>query len=193
MLALLLSTLITCPVLQAPQVTPSMAVAVKGDTELSPANALASAELRVDEHLREVWQERAQRAVARLAPFWMPQILSDYAVQRWLANLSVQDFVTRVDRDDCERNHEFGCSYQTTLWIAEKPGIVERTEACLRDTLRRLERTTALKVGGIAAGWGLLALLLGWLDRLSRGYMTVRLRLIGILGGVLMPAAIFLV
>ena len=193
MLAFLLSILITCPSIQEPQVSPSMAVAVKGDTELSAANALASAELRVDEHVREIWQERAKRAASRQAPFWMPEILSDYAVQRWLADLSVQDFVTRVDRDDCERTHEFGCSYQTTLWIAEKPSVVERTEDRLRDTLRCLEQATALKLGGIAAGWGLLALFLGWLDRLSRGYMTFRLRLIGVLGGVLMPTALFLV
>ena len=193
MLALLLSTLITCPSIQEPQVSPSMAFAVRGDTELSAASALASAELRVDEHLREVWQVRAKRAVSRQAPFWMPGFLSDYAVQRWLADLSLREFVTRVDRDDCERTHEFGRSYQTTLWIAENPGIVERTEDRLHDTLRSLERTTVLKLGGIAAGWGLLALFLGWLDRLSRGYMTARLRLIGVLSGVLMPTALFLV
>jgi len=170
-----------------------MAFAVRGDTELSAASALASAELRVDEHLREVWQVRAKRAASRQAPFWMPGFLSDYAVQRWLADLSLREFVTRVDRDDCERTHEFGRSYQTTLWIAENPAIVERIEDRLHDTLRSLERTTVLKLGGIAAGWGLMALFLGWLDRLSRGYMTVRLRLIGVLGGVLMPTALFLV
>ena len=52
MLALLLTTCIVCPALQEPQLcavpTAATAVAVRGDTELTPADALASAELRVE-------------------------------------------------------------------------------------------------------------------------------------------------
>ena len=193
MLALLLSTLIACPAHQDPQVAGVAAVAVRGDTELNPADALASAQMRVDEHVRAVWRERAQRAASQQSPFWMPQMMTENALRRWLAELPVQRLVSRVDRQDQERVHEFGNSYQTTLWVAEDPAAVERSESRLRAKLRYLERSTAVKAGGIAAAWVFLALLLGWLDRLSRGYMTGRLRAIGVLGGLLMPTALFLV
>jgi hypothetical protein len=193
MLALLLSTLIACPAPQEPRFSDVEAVAVRGDTELNPADALASAQMRVDEHVRAVWQDRAERTASRQLPFWMPAMMSENTVRRWLADLPVQRLVSRVDREDRERVHDFGNSYQTTLWIAEDPKMVQRGESRLRAQLRYLERSTAVKAGGVAAGWVFLALLLGWLDRLTRGYMTGRLRTIGVLGGLLMPTALFLV
>lgn len=193
MLALLLSTCIACSAPQEPQFSQVEAVAVRGDTELSPAEALASAQMRVDEHVRTVWKERAERAASQQMPFWMPDVMVDEIVRKWLADLPLKRLVASVDREDKERIHEFGNSYQTTLWIAENPDLVQRGESRLRQQLRRLERTTAVKAGGVAAGWVFLALILGWLDRLSRGYMTGRLRAIGVLGGLLMPAALFLV
>jgi len=193
MLALLLSTLIALPSPQEPSASDVEAVAVRGDAELSPSDALASAQMRVDEHVRAVWRERAQRTVSLQMPFWMPQVMTDSAVRRWLADLPLQRLVSRVDRQDRERVHEFGNSYQTTLWVAEDPGIVERAKRRLRMKLRNLERSTIFKVGGMTVTWVFLALLLSWMDRLSRGYMTGRLRAIGVLGGLLMPAALFLV
>lgn len=195
MLASLLSTCLLLPIPQGPgpaELT-AAAVAVRGDAELSPAAALASAEARVDEHVRAVWQERAERAVERQRPFWVPDLLVQAPLRRWLADLPVEQLVRRVDREDREREHEFGNSYQTTLWIAEEPRAVQRGERSLRSELRRLERCTAVKYGGIAAGWVVLAVALGWLDRLSRGYMTGRLRAIGVLAGLAMPAIAFLV
>ena len=193
MLALLLSTLIACSAQQEPQISMASIVAVRGDTELSPADALASAELRVDEHIRSLWEERAKRAASRQCPFWMPQVLTDKTVRRWLGDLPVQRLIKQVNRDEKERVHEFGNSYQTTLWITEDQEMVERGERRLRAELHRLERSTAVKAGGVATGWVFLALLFGWLDRLSRGYMTGRLRAIGVLGGLLVPTALFLV
>ena len=70
---------------------------------------------------------------------------------------------------------------------------MQRSEQSLRSTLQRLERTTVVKYGGIAVGWTALAVLLGWIDRLSRGYMTWRLRLVGLLGGLAVPTVLFLV
>lgn len=197
MLAVLLSTCIACSAPQGPQLVEHAAmvsaVMVRGDAELSPAAALASAEQRVDEHVRSVWSDRAARAVARHRPFWMPEFVTDEAVRRWLADLPVDRLVKRVDREDRERSHEFGNSYQTTLWVAEDRGAVERGEVVLRDRLRSLERAAALRAGGVAAGWVALALLLSWIDRLSRGYMSGRLRAIGVLAGLLMPAVAVLV
>jgi hypothetical protein len=169
------------------------AVAVRGEAELSPAQALASAEARVDEHVRSLWQQRAERAVVGRRPFWLPEVLIEEPMRRWLSDLPVERLVRTVDRKDQERVHEFGNSYQTTLWVAEEPGAVEHGEKRLRAQLRHLERATAVKYGSVAAGWVALALLLGWIDRLSRGYMTGRLRLIGLLAGAAMPAIAFVV
>jgi hypothetical protein len=205
MLALLLSVALlgssdaiagAAPLAQDPRASAPVAtsaVAVRGDTELTAAAAFVSARARVDEHVRGLWQDRAATAVATRRPFWLPQPLADQAVRRWLGNLSTEQMVRTVDREDRQREHEFGTSYQTTLWVAEDPRAVQRSEQSLRSTLQRLERTTVVKYGGIAVGWTALVVVLGWLDRLSRGYMTGRLRLVGVLGGLAVPTVLFLV
>ncbi|MCR9244057.1 MAG: hypothetical protein NXI31_03435 [bacterium] len=167
------------------------AVAVRGETELSPAEAYASASRAATAHMRVRWEERTQRAVELRRPFWLPELLVEHRMQRWLADLPIEQITKVVDREDKERVHEFGNSYQTTLWVAEEPRSVKHGERRLRAELKRLERTTAVKYGGIAAGWAVLAFLVGWLDRLSRGYMTGRLRLLGVLCGAAFPAVLF--
>ncbi len=191
MLLTLLTTCLACLLPQEPMTT--AAVAVRGEAELSPASAFASARTLVDAHVRTVWRERTERAVSLQRPFWLPELLTDEAMRRWLADLPIEQMVQVVDREDREREHEFGSSYQTTLWVAEDAKQLQRGEQRLRSELKRLERTTAYKFGGIAAGWTILLVMLGWLDRLSRGYMTGRLRLAGLLGGVAVPAVAFLV
>ncbi len=194
MLATLLLTCLGCaPQHPSAPAASTSAVAVRGDTELSPAQALASAQTRVEDHVRTVWRERAARAIEQQRPFWLPQLFADEAVRRWLADLQPRQLVQVVDREDREREHEFGNSWQTTLWITEDAQQLQRSEGRLRGELRRLERTTAMKYGGIAAGWTLLIVALAWFDRLSRGYMTGRLRLVGLLLGAAMPAVAFLV
>jgi hypothetical protein len=191
MLAALLTACLACV---APQAQDAIAaVAVRGDAELSPAGAFASARNRVDEHVRGLWRERAERAVAAQRPFWLPALLADEAVRRWLADLPVAQMVAVVDRQDREREHEFGSSWQTTLWVAEDAQRLHSGEQRLRGVLRRLERETLYRFGGIAAGWTVLVVVIGWLDRLSRGYMTGRLQLAGLCAGVAVPVVAFLV
>jgi hypothetical protein len=192
MLAVLLLTCLACPP-QEPNVSASAAVAVRGEPELSAAAAYSSAQHKVEDHVRSIWRERAERTVAGQRPFWLPQAVADEAVRRWLADLPLREMVQVVDREDREREHEFGNSYQTTLWVAEDARQQRRSEQRLRGELRRLERSTACKVGGVAAGWTLLFVALGWLDRLSRGYMTGRLRCVGLLAALAMPAVAFVV
>jgi hypothetical protein len=193
MLTLLLSMTFVAPMPQRPEVAPvAAAVAVRGEAELSPASAFASARRKVDEHVRSMWQERADRAVVDQRPFWLPELLAESAVRRWLAELPLEQAVQLVDREDREREHEFGSSYQTTLWVAEDARTTQRFEQRLRGLLHRLERSTAVRLGGIVASWTGLLIVLGWLDRLSRGYMTGRLRLVGLLGGAAAPVLAFL-
>ena len=191
MLTLLLSLTFAAPLPQGSQAVPA-AVAVRGEAELSPASAFASAQRKVDEHVRSLWQERAERAVVDQRPFWLPELLADAAVRRWLADLPLQQAVQLVDREDRERAHEFGSSYQTTLWVAEDARATQRLENRLRGVLKQLERSTAVRLGGIVASWTGLLIVLGWIDRLSRGYMTGRLRLVGLLGGAAAPVLAFI-
>jgi hypothetical protein len=192
----LLAIWMTCLIALAPQdpvVGAVAAVAVRGDAELSAAAAMASAQARVEEHVQALWRERAERTVAAQRPFWLPELLTDQAVRRWLADLPTAQLVQVVDREDREREHEFGNSWQTTLWVAEDRHQQSRAEQRLRRALRAAEHETAWKYGGIAVGWTVLIFGLGWFDRLSRGYMTGRLRLAGLLLGLAVPAAAFLV
>ncbi|MBL8728815.1 MAG: hypothetical protein JNM25_10320 [Planctomycetes bacterium] len=192
MLEILLSVSLALVSPQGPNVVGADAVAVRGDTELSPAEAFASARRRAEDHVREQWAERAAHALDLRRPFWLPQVLADRAVQTWLADLPVDECLRLVDREDRERTHEFGNSYQTTLWVAEEPRSVKQGERELRQRLRDLERATAVKFGGIAAAWTLLVAAIAWLDRLSRGYMTGTLRLLGLLVGGALPVFLFL-
>lgn len=188
--------LVTCLALIPQEPAPvamADAVAVCGDAELSPAAAFSSARRRAEDHVREMWNERAEHACAGLRPFWLPDLLAKETLRRWLAALPIDQIVRLVDREDRERTHEFGNSYQTTLWVAEDPRGVQQGERQLRRELQKLEKVTAIKYGGVVGSWVLLALVVGWIDRLSRGYMTGRLRAIGLLCGAAVPAFAFLV
>lgn len=193
MLEVLLSSCLYAVVPQEPAPVMAEAVAVRGDAELSPAEAFASARRKAEDHVRERWEDRAERALAGQRPFWVPEFIATQDLRRWLADLPIEKQLRLVDREDQEREHEFGNSYQTTLWVAEEPRSVQSGERQLRRRLSDLERTTALKYGGVAASWVVLALLVGWIDRLSRGYMTGRLRVLGLASAVAVPTVLFLV
>lgn len=190
MLALCLITCLANAVAQDPLPIPG-AVAVRGEAELSPAEALASAHAKAEAMVKVRLTERAERTAAAARPFWVPGAFADRAVARWLADLSLAEVVKVVDREDRTREHEFGPSFQTTLWVAEEPRQIAAAERQLKRRLQALERTTAARFGGTVAVWLLLGILVAWLDRLSRGYMTGRLRAIGLFGGVAIPALFF--
>ncbi|MBL8747687.1 MAG: hypothetical protein JNK78_00900 [Planctomycetes bacterium] len=191
MLDVLLVTCLAAVAPQGPRAGLAEAVAVRGEPELSPAAALSSARQKAAEHVLEQWRHRADLALGVERPFWLPEVLAEPQVRRWLADLPLERMVVQVDREDRERVHEFGNSYQTTLWVAEDPRVVDQHGRLLRSQLRRLERTVAVRYGGVVGAWVLLGLGIGWLDRLSRGYMTGRLRLLGLLAGVAIPAVAF--
>lgn len=193
MLETLLTACLALASPQGPDLASAEAVAVRGEAELTPAAAFASARQRAEDHIREQWQHRAERALAARRPFWLPEPLAFRAVQTWLSDLPVEQCLRLVDREDRERTHEFGNSFQTTLWVAEEPRSVQLGERELRRRLLVLERTTACKYGGIVGAWAVLVLAIAWLDRLSRGYMTGTLRLLGVATGVAVPALLFLV
>lgn len=190
-IALLLGLGVQDPVAVA-GLSPQEAMAVRGEAELTPAAAFASARTRAEDGARERWQTRVERVMATQRPFWMPAVFADLAVSRWFADLPIERSLKVLDREDAQREHDFGSSYQTTLWVVEDPRVVEAQELRLRRELRRAEYQLLWKSGGIALFWSVLAFGIGWVDRLSRGYMTGRLRLIGLLLGAAIPTVTFL-
>lgn len=193
MLEVLITACLATALPQGGTPTAAAAVAVRGDTELTPAEAFASAVRQAEQHVRERWSLRAADAVAARKPFWLPEPLAARAVERWLADLPLEQSIRVVDREDRERVHEFGNSYQTTLWVAEEPGTVHQAERQLLERLRHLEHRTAMQFGGVAAAWLAIVVAITWLDRLSRGYMTATLRVVGLAAGAAVPAVLFLV
>lgn len=192
MLALLLFAAVAChPVAQG--ASSAAAVAVRGDAELSPAAAFASAERRAHDHIRSLWRTRADHLARRHCPRWLPSFLAARTVEQWLAELPVRRLMTQVDREDTERIHEFGNSYQTTIWVAERPQLVERSERSFAAAIRGLQERSLFKAVCVLIGWFGMAVLLCWTDRLSRGYMTGRLWAIGLLCSAALPSLLFLV
>jgi hypothetical protein len=168
------------------------AAQVHGQVELSPAAALASAKAAAEEQIRVAMTERAGRIAQARRPFWMPDFLTQDCVRRSLDDVDAWRCFQIVDQKDDVREHEFGPSFQTTLWIAEDPRRTAVAEQQLRASLRRSERLMLTKLGGTAVFWGLLAFTGFWIDRLSRGYMTGRLWLLGLLLGSAVPGVLFL-
>lgn len=191
-IALLLGFLVQDPAAAPTQARPQEAVAVRGEAELTQAAAYSSARTRAEEHLRDRWRERAERVVETQRPFWMPAVFGELTAGRWLADLPIERAMAVVDREDQERQHEFGASWQTTLWVAEDPRLAASLEQRLRRDLKRTQTEVLWKSGGTVMFWSMLAFGLGWLDRLSRGYMTRRLMAIGLLLGGGVPVVAFL-
>lgn len=168
------------------------AVAVRGAAELTPAAALASARAAADSHARSLWRERGERIAEELRPAWVPVAICDRAVERFLSAHDPAGTLLVVDRDDRTREHEFGSSWQTTLWVAEDAKTGEERERGLRATILALRSQALAFLLGTSFWWGLLAFLVGWMDRLSRGYMTARLSMIGVALGLSVPSFAFL-
>jgi hypothetical protein len=168
------------------------AVAVRGTTELTVADAFAAARSAAVEHLEARWRERSRRLVVDQRPFWLPAMFAEQAARRWEARQSLGEAMAIVDREDRVREHEFGNSYQTTLWITEDPRHVERGERQLRRELQAAQKRTLVLSGATVGLWAFLAVAIAWIDRLSRGYMTGRLRCIGLLVGAVVPTLAFL-
>ena len=175
---------------QEPSPAPD-AVAIRGAAGLTAAEALATAREQVGEHLRTAWRQRADRIAAAAAPAWLPQPCVDAVVANWLQQLPTERLSRVVDRDDRVRDHGFGTSHQTTLWVAEDPAHLRAGETSLRAALAAARRSALARSGAVAIGWTALGIGAAWFDRLTRGYMSGRLRLAAAaLAAVVLAAAV---
>ena len=168
------------------------AVAVRGTPELSAREAFAAARDAAAAEGRSRWLRRSELIAEELRPAWIPHAVTDRALQRELERQDLAASLRVVDREDRSREHEFGTSWQTTLWVAEDQAFVQRVESRLRRAMLDLRGHALAFLLGTAGLWAVLAVAVGWFDRLSRGYMTTRLCALGIAFGVAVPSLVFL-
>ena len=90
------------------------------------------------------------------------------------------------------RDHGFGKSYQCSLLVRTDSVRLARSERELQHDLRRVVGRAKAAACSTVGAWFAIGLLVMWLDRLSRGYMTWRLRTYGALAGLAVPAACWL-
>ena len=171
---------------------PPNTFAVEGALELSRGEAEASAtDLARDAH-RERLRGHGRDLAQRLAPFWLPQLLVRGEVEAWALREERATPIRVVSRETSVRQYSYGKAYQTTLHVADDARGGRSAEAWLERRLEHAARLLLAKCGGIAVFWGLLAFLSSWFDRLTRGYMTWRLRLIAFGLGGIVPALVLL-
>lgn len=167
------------------------AIVVTGTPELGRDEALLTAVARAESLEQQRLQESVELWFREHAPVWLPQFLVDRAARNTRHRLAsrtprvlAQDFLTR--------DFGYGPIHQTALLV--EPARIAPDQ--LRRTAdRQLDWELTLlgyKSLGILGFWGLLALCGVWLDRLTRGYMTWRLRAIGLLLGGTVPVVTLL-
>lgn len=192
---LLLALTVTAPAAaQAVTAGPAGPAVVEGRVELTPASADAAARALADREVRWELERRGRDLVRARSPGWLPGLIGDLVLDRWLRSTPVERTWSVVDVERERHAHEGYDSHRTRLWIATDEREVARALSRLHRQVEKGSRRFALFAGGTAAWWALCALACGWLDRLTRGYMPWRLRLVCVGMGVVAPGiALFFV
>ena len=121
-------------------------------------------------------ERRGEGLLEQRKPFWFPGFAADLTFDRWLRGLDPRRVIRVVDRRLEDHDHGSYKSYQAHLVVEHDEDTVERALGGLRSQIRSDSKLFLAKSGGTVVLWGLLGLLYLWLDRLTRGYMTWRLR-----------------
>ncbi|MEZ5965180.1 MAG: hypothetical protein R3F56_15205 [Planctomycetota bacterium] len=166
---------------------------MRGTVELSSGEADLAADALVAERGRGLLSARGRAQLEDSCPTWLPEFCREQVLARWLRATDGAGVLRVVDRVQTEHDHgALGTSYRTELTVRPDAGRIERSLGSLRHQVTVGAKRFAVKCAGIVGFWVLLALVVGWLDRLSRGYMTWRLRLLGAIAGTALPAVVLL-
>ncbi len=160
---------------------------IAGSVELTEAAADAAALESAADQLRGEIERQTDAALPRVAPRWLPVPVARALAAGWIARQDPGDVLEIVDRDRTVRDHGSFASYQTELVVRHDQKAVDRLLAGLRSELRRRGSMLACVAGGTAGLWSFLVLLYWWLDRVTRGYMSWRLRFLFAGMGVAAP------
>ena len=170
-----------------------LAVTVVGDLELSRADADRAAMRAARDMRRGQLQRVGQELAARHAAFWLPGVLVDGEVDRWVTRTERRSPVSVMSRDTQVFTYSYGEAFRTSLHLEDGPLFDQAAELEMERGVRWLGRLILAKIGGITVFWGLLAFISCWFDRLTRGYMTWRLRGIAAALGVVVPPVVLLI
>jgi hypothetical protein len=157
-------------------------IRVIGDVQLTEVEADESARSRAVAEYRDRLEHRGAEAIARQKRSWLPSFVASLILEEWIGGQVCEDGIRVLERRVMQRDHGFGKSYQTTLFIEEDAEITRDTMAVLRERMEHAMDRFLYKCGGSVLLWGALGLAYLWLDRLTRGYMMWRLRVV--LGGI---------
>ncbi len=163
------------------------ACVISGTPELNRKDAWAAVTRRaVEEQQLRISERAADQAVAQ-SPAWLPGFVRERAVKQWTGDQVRRQRLKVLDRDLLVRDHGFGNSYQAFLLLDKvDPGSATSSRS-LATKLQREQKRFVMKCGGTLGWWGVLAIFVLWLDRLTRGYMTGRLYTLGAALGICAP------
>ena len=164
------------------------AYTVAGTPELARKDAWDVAERHALEDHHGKLRDLAETQVEAGSSGWLPGFVRDRVVTDWTREQMRRVQPKVLDRDMIVRDHGFGRSYQAFLLIDEiATGQLQRRGGLAR-RLKAEEERFVMKSGAMVGLWGLLALFVMWIDRLTRGYMTKRLYALGTLLALAGPA-----
>ena len=172
---------------------PGRTMVVEGELELTRSDAEASALERARDAHRTQLRERADRIASSAIPFWMPQMFAQPTIDRWIGDLERSAPLQVLDSDTEELSYSYGKAFRSSVTVARvhRDGL-SKQEARLERRLGEVGKLLLAKCGVTAIVWGLLAFVCSWFDRLTRGYMTGRLRLIALAMGIAVPGILML-
>jgi len=160
---------------------------VAGAPELSREEAWVSATRRAVEERQGHIERLATDQASAQSPAWLPEFVRERVVRQWTGE-QMRSYRLRVlDRDLLVRDHGFGRSYQAFLLLEKVNPDSARLSDALSNRLQSEQERFVLNCGGVVGWWGLLALIVLWIDRLTRGYMTGRLYVLGTGLGLVVP------
>lgn len=162
-------------------------IRVEGPVELSPAAADAAALDSALTQLRSDLERRTATVLARVKPQWLPAPVARRLADEWLARQDPAEAMRVVDKDQTVRDHGSFASYQTELVVSHDERALSRMFAGLGGEMRRRGKLLAFVASGAAGLWSVLLLAYWWLDRITRGYMSWRLRFLCAGMGIVAP------
>lgn len=167
-------------------------VEIKGPVELKAAEAASGARLELERWAQSYGDAMLAAEVERSGARWIPSSWIRDLARRRVDPWTAADLAVVVDERVAERQHEFGVSYQAILEVAERSSGRQRLQRTVQTAVHDAERLVLLLAGGTVVYWAVILLMVGWLDRLTRGYMTQKLALIGLLAALGVPSLPFL-
>lgn len=153
-------------------------VTVVGPVELTPSAAVAAARVSAADEFAWELERRGRGVVDRVRPIWLPDFVAESSFRRWLRTIQPESGLAILGQETRTHDHGNYVSYQAALTVAPDEAWTTSALGELRGTIERSAQHFVIASGGAVGLWGLLAFLYVWLDRVSRGYMSWRLRIL---------------